>query len=323
VASVVARPAYQSGYNGGYGGGYGMVVPSPAPQPVVVFGGPGAMVSPTTLPKLDIASLRMPPESIVRDNGVVMFSVDLRLGDGRQWRVLRRYNHFSDLADRLGPQARSLMCAPFPRKHLTGCEGSKLEQRRAALELWISQVLAYSDSYDYASWRAAISAFLEVPTAAAAASAMPVAMASPVASALPVGLPNVAVATPVSGGLQNLAGAVRVSTPLARGSPTASTGAAAFPPLPPPSEAPPMASSGPGAPPLPPPSNGPPAASSSPEAIGGYAMEIEVPPGVAPGQHLGVTVPSGEQLLLKVPEGAVAGQTLNVWYEGGVLQAMM
>jgi hypothetical protein len=73
------------------------------------------------------------------------------------------------------------------------------------------------------------------------------------------------------------------------------------------------------APPSAPPAQEPPQpmqnSSNQSENLEGMMMEITVPSGVSPGQVLGVSVPSGEQLLLEVPAGALAGQVVQVWYD--------
>lgn len=296
VATAVARPRNRA-YSG-YVDSVPVVV-SPAPfMPVAAVVAP----VPQQAPPLGVASVRLPADAIGRSGSVVFFSIDVYPENGgAPWRVQHRYNHFSDLADRLGSQARSMLSAPFPRKHLTGCEGTKLENRRAALEAWLSMVIQWANSYDHAWWRQPLREFLQVPAAGAAGPVLGTALpnrAAPPSSAPIVGSPTASIGS----ALPNRVGS---ALPPAS-SPTASIGPAAAP-----------------LPPLPPPSEPAPVPSTAPEASEGFAMEIEVPAGVSAGQHIGVTVPSGEQLLLKVPDGVVAGQTLSLWYERGALQPML
>jgi len=91
------------------------------------------------------------------------------------------------------------------------------------------------------------------------------------------------------------------------------TAAPAVMPAPPPSAPSATMSTPSSLPPLPPPSEDPPVGSSR----GGEAtaMEVEVPAGVSAGQLLGVTVPGGHQLVVTVPEGTSAGQTILLWYD--------
>jgi len=42
---------------------------------------------------------------------------------------------------------------------------------------------------------------------------------------------------------------------------------------------------------------------------------VQVPPGVGAGQMIAVTVPSGRQVNFTLPEGAMEGQMLRVWYD--------
>lgn len=44
-------------------------------------------------------------------------------------------------------------------------------------------------------------------------------------------------------------------------------------------------------------------------------LQIQVPPGVAPGQLLGVIVPTGRQLNVVLPDGAAAGDTLDFYFD--------
>jgi len=277
VGSVVARP--QPRYYDRYDGQCGHVHGPPQPMGVVVVGPPSQQIAqliapqPQFIPPLGIASVRLLPSGIEHINGTTWFLLEVQPDNGgAPWRILRRYNQFYDLNNQLGSQAHHMPSATFPRKHLTGCEGAKLEQRRIALERWLTTAIQYSNSF--AAWRALLRAFLEAPLPSIVP---PPQQAYPVSRAMPV--------------------------PLA----TAPQPAAALP----------MASSAPAAsqPPLPPPSEAPPVDSLSTSGSQGMVMEIEIPPGVSAGQLLGVTVPSGEQLLVTVPERAVSGQALQLWYD--------
>lgn len=343
AATVAGRPRYDR-WDASVAGGSPAMYPAYPVAAVngatVTVIGAGAPVVPVAgPPPLGIAAVRIPRDSMQKSHGIQMFTIEVTPDNGgAPWQIRHRYNDFDELANRLGSRARNLMCAPFPRKHLTGCEGSKLEARRAALEMWLAQVLTYANSYDHAEWRGPLRVFLEpaVRPAAPAAAGVPVYASAPaVAGSPPGGLQNragqgyspTASTAGVSAGfpgisrpLPNLAGAAPVAPAGAYVGGAVSSGSN---PLPPPSGAAP--GSAPTDSSLPPPSG--PAPSPAPEAApapsdGGYVMEIEVPAGVEAGQQIGVQIPSGEQLLVKVPEGAVAGQTLSLWYENGTLQPL-
>lgn len=83
---------------------------------------------------------------------------------------------------------------------------------------------------------------------------------------------------------------------------------AAAPPLPPPLKTP-IGSELPQAPAPPPPS-----ITQLAEDEAEY-FEIQVPPGVAPGQLLGVALPDGRQLALPLPEGLSPGSSLELRYD--------
>jgi len=69
-------------------------------------------------------------------------------------------------------------------------------------------------------------------------------------------------------------------------------------------------------------SSAPAGASSSQAAAPAEMVEVEVPAGVAPGQNLCITVPSGEQIVVVIPQNVEAGHTLRLWYEDGALQVL-
>jgi hypothetical protein len=108
---------------------------------------------------LCVSSVRILSDANERREGVSFFAVEVCPEDGRApWRVMRRYNQFNSLASNLG--AYQLSEAPFPRKHLTGCEGAKLERRREGLEVWLSRVL--KGAFKNPAWIPELRSFLEV-----------------------------------------------------------------------------------------------------------------------------------------------------------------
>lgn len=114
-------------------------------------------------PPLAVAFVQLLPSAIETRGDVTYFGVDVSPADGTgaSWRVLRRYNDFDNLATQLGPKARTLRDAPFPRKHLFGCTGETLEVRRCALQTWLQRVLTEQHCNPY--WSSPLRAFLEKP----------------------------------------------------------------------------------------------------------------------------------------------------------------
>lgn len=85
-----------------------------------------------------VTSVSLPPASIETREGVTFFRLDVLTGGTIPSRsVYRRYNDFVQLKSNLG----EFPTAPFPRKHMTGCSGAKLDARRQGLESWLSSVL--------------------------------------------------------------------------------------------------------------------------------------------------------------------------------------
>lgn len=102
---------------------------------------PGWVVQ-TVEPPLQIRSVSLPREAISQANGVTFFGLDVRLETGEgPWRVSKRYNEFRSLASNLG------LLAQFPRKHMLGCAGDRLEKRREKLEAWLKTALQYQQTY--------------------------------------------------------------------------------------------------------------------------------------------------------------------------------
>eukprot|EP00928_Gymnodinium_smaydae_P020069 TRINITY_DN17751_c0_g1_i1.p1 TRINITY_DN17751_c0_g1~~TRINITY_DN17751_c0_g1_i1.p1 ORF type:complete len:365 (-),score=77.10 TRINITY_DN17751_c0_g1_i1:78-1172(-) len=214
-----------------------------------------------------IASIRLEPAAIVERAGVTYFGIDVfPANGGTPWRVLRRYNDFHAM------QRRVRVRHAFPPKHMTGCRGPRLEERRRELEGWLRTAVAQTQAQPlrfHGRDVVALHAFLtqnlqSLPMAAAAPiGASPAAIA---ATSAPAALP----AAPVA------ASAVPMTAPVA--------------PLPPPTETTP---SGAGA-------------QAGPQE-GGHSepvmLTIPVPCGMAAGQPLDVQVPGGRQLRISLPEG--------------------
>jgi len=113
-------------------------------------------------------SVGLPREAMQWRGGTLHFGIDvLPAGGGASWRVMKRYNDFYSLNSHLqqaGPSrsdltsvATHLVGAPFPRKHLTGCAGQKLEARRQKLELWLQKIVRESQS----EWTRPLQHFLD------------------------------------------------------------------------------------------------------------------------------------------------------------------
>jgi len=72
--------------------------------------------------------------------------------------VYRRYRDFYKLLIDLA-RAGPIPSAAFPRKHFTGCTGTKLERRRAMLEFWLMSVVPISPAVN--NWDKPLREFLE------------------------------------------------------------------------------------------------------------------------------------------------------------------
>lgn len=252
VVVVAARPAPKwKGKGKGWGKGKGKGTHF---APVVV-------VQP---PVQTFASVSVPAGAAETRGDTHYFGIDvLPAAGGGPWRVMRRYNEFHDLYDKIGKHAYP--DAPFPGKHMFGI-GLNMEDRRRGLEVWLQRTVQHPNSR--AAWARPLSDFLtagkeSVQPAVAVASPVPAAPAAPyVASAAP-------------------------SAPLPA------------PSAPPPGET--EAAS---------------AAEPAPEEDdGSELMVIEIPPGVASGAVLGITVPDGSQVNVTLPDGKNSGDALELWYD--------
>jgi len=89
----------------------------------------------------------MPAEGITTEGGITFFAVDVvPADDSTPWRVMRRYNHFREVARQLAASedgCRNLWNT-FPGKRL-GCSGLALERRRRRLEMWLSELVVQQD----------------------------------------------------------------------------------------------------------------------------------------------------------------------------------
>jgi len=229
VASARARP--RSGHGmyeqpmypaGQYPSGVA-VVGIAAPPIAVVAPQPQYIAAPMqqTIPELGVASVKLLPD-VVMQQGVVFFTVEVCPDNGAaSWQVLRRYNQFNGLAIRLRSQMSHIGCMGqvwrFPKKHLTGCRGLKLEKRRKGLEGWLSQVTNWSQSSHNAGWRMELRTFLcegavSLPVAAtapvplafqqAAVPTMAPPSPTPQQAPAPMPLPPPSVAPPASVGME-------------------------------------------------------------------------------------------------------------------------
>mmetsp|Transcript_113307 Transcript_113307/g.178235 ORF Transcript_113307/g.178235 Transcript_113307/m.178235 type:complete len:304 (-) Transcript_113307:369-1280(-) len=240
VGSVMARPASR------------LRAPEVMPAPPV-FVAPFGSPAPFVQEPLGVASIQILVGAMQKHGGIQFFAIDVFPSNGgAPWRVLRRYNQFHALSQKLNEHRH--IFTPFPRKHLTGCNGGKLKRRRRGLESWLSSVIQASPSVP--AWTLHLKNFLDVPLHR-------VSIEPPAPSALPVAEPEAPSLPP------------QVQEPLQSMQSSASRG----------------------------------------EILEGMMMEITVPSGVSPGQMLSVSVPSGEQVLLEIPAGAVAGQVVQVWYD--------
>ena len=94
------------------------------------------------MPSLSVAAIRMPSTAIEQQSGVTYFGVEVMPESSAGYRVQKRYQDFEALKNRLHRIAPwSMIMCKFPRKHVFGCEGTRLEERRRGLEQWLKSAL--------------------------------------------------------------------------------------------------------------------------------------------------------------------------------------
>ncbi|CAE7333763.1 CML6 [Symbiodinium natans] len=108
---------------------------------------------------LAVSTVQLPPQWMEKRDSVTFFAVDVFSETGTCWRVMRRYSDFLELKDQLGHVSASFPAARFPKKHCLSCEGSRLEVRRGALELWLRRAIEHPRSSG--EWLAPLRCFLE------------------------------------------------------------------------------------------------------------------------------------------------------------------
>eukprot|EP00427_Karlodinium_veneficum_P055625 CAMPEP_0169412776 /NCGR_PEP_ID=MMETSP1017-20121227/61001_1 /TAXON_ID=342587 /ORGANISM="Karlodinium micrum, Strain CCMP2283" /LENGTH=311 /DNA_ID=CAMNT_0009520143 /DNA_START=125 /DNA_END=1060 /DNA_ORIENTATION=- len=267
VGSVMARPASR------------LRAPEVMPAPPV-FVAPFGSPAPFVQEPLGVASIQILVGAMQKHGGIQFFAIDVFPSNGgAPWRVLRRYNQFHALSQKLNEHRH--IFTPFPRKHLTGCNGGIISQ----------------EAFDRVQWGK-----IEAPSAWSRILAFFLIQASPSVPAWTLHLKNF-FDVPVH--------RVSIEAPSTSRSGTASRVVANCTSL--------TQSQAPVAPPLPPPTQeqfqSTQNSAQGAENLEGMMLEITVPSGVSPGQVLSVSVPSNEHVLLEIPPGAVAGQVLQVWYD--------
>jgi len=131
------------------------------------FGAPSDSLAPVVQQALGVAAIQIPVEAMQKHGGIQFFAIDVYPSDGGSpWRVVRRYNQFQALSQKLtenfiGSTISRVCLTPFPRKHLTACIGGKLERRRRGLESWLSSVIQASPSVP--AWTLHLKNFFDVP----------------------------------------------------------------------------------------------------------------------------------------------------------------
>eukprot|EP00435_Cladocopium_sp_Y103_P057138 s822_g19.t1 len=158
-ASRVPLPAQQVVVLPYQGQGVGMIPPI-IPRPAVLAQAAPiarANAADANLQPLGVCGVRLPAAFLEERASVRFFAIDVMSEEGRAWRVMRRFNDFWQLKEQLGPSARKLPGAPFPRKLLFACSGDKLEQRREQLELWLGSVV----QQPRADWIGVLRVFLQ------------------------------------------------------------------------------------------------------------------------------------------------------------------
>jgi hypothetical protein len=117
------------------------------------------------VPEVGVQSVRILPDQVYEQGSVTQFIVEVTPNSGgAPWRVLHRYNDFDQLRSSGGQHCRDMLRANFPRKHLTGCSGERLQKRRAALDLWLAEFVQWVQTSDDAAYlRVSLCIFLQVP----------------------------------------------------------------------------------------------------------------------------------------------------------------
>lgn len=113
-----------------------------------------------------IAGVAIPPARVVEGEEFTTFVVEVSpasASGSAPWCVRRRYREFHDLRAALRPGApERLDGLAFPRRHVRGCAGARLEARRLALEAWLSEVVREAQSRE-PGWLRPLCDFLECP----------------------------------------------------------------------------------------------------------------------------------------------------------------
>lgn len=264
-------------------------------------------------------NVRLPREAMQMVGGTQFYAVDVTpVQGGQSWRLLKRYNDFDQLKKFFDVRqwgASSDYAGFFPIKHMTGCTGARLEERRRQLEAWLQRAVCHPN----AECLRGVRGFLNVPASNQGLHAG----AAQIAVAMPMAVPQAAypMATP------QVAQGYSMAAPVAY--PTARAPASGYP-MATPIIAPQAAVVG--APVLQRAASGS-AGSSLSRTVGsglargisrevvqsaqapGEAMEIQVPEGVSAGQVISITVPDGRQATLTLPAGSVAGSSLSLLFD--------
>lgn len=250
-------------------------------------------------------SVRIPREAMQHRGRVLYFGIDVIPLDGATgWRVFKRYTDLANLNAQLstsqGPRNPRLTAVashlspskPFPRKHLTGCQGVQLEERRAKLEIWLMSAMRHNNGYwtgylqnSLECWRhqpllTANTAIAANPTMTALtnlARTPSLAATTPATSNALVSRPQASLATPAMPAQP----AVAPQTDLKGTSEVQMSANPCTPSVQRPCE----------------------------------TMEVEIPAGILAGQMLGVTVPDGREATIRIPEGSEPGSTLLLSFD--------
>lgn len=97
---------------------------------------------------MGVQSVRLPAQGITTQGGITFFAVDvLPSDDAVPWRVMRRYNHFREVAEDIAAKKgrRCNLWKTFPGKRL-GCNGAALERRRQRLEMWLCELVGEQEN---------------------------------------------------------------------------------------------------------------------------------------------------------------------------------
>jgi hypothetical protein len=93
-------------------------------------------------------SISMSSTNFVKHDNVHYFGIDVipKNKTTQPWKVWHRYSEFRELSKVLGPVTTTFVDAPFPSRSLMSISDDEIDERRRALELWLTAVVDHVDS---------------------------------------------------------------------------------------------------------------------------------------------------------------------------------